>query len=133
MVVPNHDLIRFAIAALYLAVFVEASLGKFAERATPEWFAEKFKPTFLGRIPASLLWWPIAIGEFVVAVAFAAAAVALWLDNPISSALFSLGLFLATLLFSALCFGLRVTQDYPGAASAFTYGALSVVLWIGLV
>ena len=35
----------------------------------------------------------------------------------------------ASVLFTGLCFGQRVIGDYAGAASAFVYSALSVLLF----
>ncbi|MBU6160835.1 MAG: hypothetical protein KGO50_06910 [Myxococcales bacterium] len=131
MHVPNaNEWIRLAIAVLYLSVFIEASLGKFAARETPQWYLDKFASTWMGKLPLPAMWWTIAALEFAVAAAFAAGAVSIVLGNPLAEALFCTGLGLSTLTFAMLCFGLRVSQDYTGAASAFFYGALSAIIWL---
>ena len=131
MHVPNApEWIRLGIAILYLAVFIEASLSKFAARETPQWYLDKFASTWMAKLPLSAMWWTIAVLEFAVAAAFAAGAVSLVLGNPLSESLFCAGLGLSTLTFALLCFGLRVSQDYTGAANAFFYGALSAIIWL---
>jgi hypothetical protein len=129
---PGATLLPPAVEVLYLAVFAEASLGKFADRTTPGWFAEKFAGTLLGRLPAPLMWWGIAVAEFAVLVLMAAALVAHLGGNPLAGALLRWGLLGATLVFAGLCFGLRISQDFAGAANAFFYGALTLLIWIGL-
>ena len=131
MHVPNaHEWIRLGIAVLYLSVFVEASLSKFAARETPQWYLDKFASTWMAKLPLSAMWWTIAALEFAVAAAFAAAAVSLVLGNPLAESLFCVGLGLSTVTFAMLCFGLRVSQDFAGGANAFFYGALSAIIWL---
>jgi hypothetical protein len=48
-------------------------------------------------------------------------------------ALFSLAFMVATLVYAALLFGLRISQDYVGAASAFLFGAATLALWVSIV
>ncbi len=117
-----------AIAVLYLAVFVEASVSKIAALETPAWFVEKFKPTWLGRVPAPLLWWPIAVAELLVALGVGFGALGWLFDLSRAEDVLVGAQLLAVGVFAALCFGLRVSQDYVGAANAFFYGALSALL-----
>lgn len=123
------SLFLLAICILFIAVFGEASLSKFAGRETPGWFIDQFKATWLGRFPIRPQFWLIAVLEFLVAALFVAALLTgepFGVDPP---ALLGYGLLLAAVVFTMLCFGLRVSCDFAGAASAFTYAALSLLLW----
>jgi hypothetical protein len=117
-----------ALLLLFLVVFGEASLSKFFDRTTPEWFVEKYRSTWMGRLPAPLLWWSIAVFEVVTAAAFL---LALVMREPVTGEQMwtELALLLAFLVFTALCFGLRVAQDYAGAANAFFYATLTALVW----
>jgi hypothetical protein len=133
MMLPNELLIRLTVVVLFLAVFLEASLGKLTGGPVPDWFADKFRPTLLGRIPPPLLWWPIALAELAVVVLFVAAGGAAIMGHAMEDALFSLAFMTATLVYAALLFGLRISQDYVGAASAFLFGAATLALWVLIV
>ena len=124
-------LFHLLVIALFLAVFGEASLAKIVDRSTPDWFVDKYRGTWMGRLPAPLLWWTIALLELGTAGLFLAALVT---GEPFAgeTELTALGLAAATLVFVVLCFGLRVALDYAGAANAFFYAALTVLLYAAI-
>lgn len=125
------SLFPYAIVALLVAVFGEASIGKLVARETPSWFVEKFAPTWLGRLPAPLLWWSIAVAELTV-LGLALGAVVMGGFVSVNGAMLDAALLLAMLVFSGLCYGLRVSEDYVGGAQAFAYAALSGLLMASL-
>jgi hypothetical protein len=121
----------FTVVALLVAVFGEASIGKLVARETPAWFAEKFAPTWLGRLPAPLLWWSIAIAELTV-LGLAVAAIASGGFTTVNAPLLDAALLMAMVVFSGLCFGLRVAEDYVGGAQAFGYAALTGLIFASM-
>lgn len=128
----HEPLFRVIICLLYLAVIGEAGVMKFVGRTTPSWFVDQFRSTWLGRLPAAPQWWTIAFLEVATAALFLVALVRgePWHETqPYIEA----GLLSASLVFVALCFGLRVAGDFVGAASGFVYAALSLLLWAAVV
>jgi len=118
---------RIAIALLYAFMLGEAGLNKLLSGPMPDWFAEPFRKTWLGKLPIAPMYWMIALSEVAIA-GVAVASVVMgepWGEPTLLSAV-CLG---ASVLFTGLCFGQRVIGDYAGAASAFVYSALSILLF----
>ncbi len=122
-------LFHLAIALLFALVFAEASLSKFIAREVPQWFVDQFKETWLGHFPTAPQYWLIAVLEFGVFALVVASVVTGEPWEPGQNLLLGYGLLLASAVFSMLCFGLRVSFDFAGAANAFFYSALTLVLW----
>ncbi len=122
-------LFHLAVALLFLTVFAEAGISKFAAREVPQWFVDQFKDTWLGKLPAAPQFWLIATLEVAVAALVVASVVTgePWADGV--NTWLGYALLLASVVFSMLCFGLRVSFDFAGAANAFFYAALSLILW----
>lgn len=120
------------LCALYLSVLGEAALSKLIARETPTWFVEKYAGTWLGRVPAGLMWWSIAAIELAAAALFAASALSGEYQADVPSTLLYAGLLVSMGIFAALTFGLRVAFDYVGAAQTFAFGAFSAVLFVVL-
>jgi hypothetical protein len=125
----QSSLFHLAIALLYALVFAEASLSKLIAREVPQWFVDQFKDTWLGRFPSAPQYWLIALLELAV---FALVVVSVVTGEPWETGqnmYLGYALLLASAVFSLLCFGLRVSFDFAGAASAFAYSALTLILW----
>lgn len=121
---------HIAVLALFLVVFLEASLSKILAMQTPEWFAKQFSSTWLAKIaPVPLLWWTIALCELGVAVLFGIAAVRMEFLIGVSSYWTGWGLLGAMGVFTILCFGQRISFDFTGAANSFYYAGISGLLW----
>ena len=121
---------RLAIAALYAFMLGEAGLNKLLSGPMPDWFAEPFRKSWLGKLPITPMYWLIALSEVAIAaVAVAAVVMGELTGEPTLLSAVCLG---ASLLFTGLCFGQRVIGDYAGAASAFVYSALSILLFVAL-
>lgn len=120
--------LHLIICLLFAALLGEAGVTKFLERGTPSWFADKFRPTWLGAVPAPLLWWPIAVAEVATSLLFVAAVLTgeCWSGGP--ALLTQTALVAASGLFAALTMGLRLSQDFAGASAALTYFATSALL-----
>jgi hypothetical protein len=121
---------QLAVVVLFLVVFAEASLSKLLAREVPEWFSNQFKDSWLGKlVPMPFLYWPIALGELVIAGLFVLSLLTVEFKTGVPNVYMGWGCLGAMLLFAGLCFGQRVTYDYAGAANSFYYSALSGVLW----
>jgi len=121
-----------AIIALYVAVFGEAAIMKFVSRETPTWYVDQFKETWFSRMPLRAMWWLVAALELVAAGIFVAS---LATGEPFGGgevALLGWGLLLSALIFTMLCFGLRVAADFAGAANLFFYAVLTMLLWFAV-
>lgn len=122
-------LFHLAIALLLLATFAEASISKIVAREVPQWFVDQFRDTWLGKFPAAPQYWLIALLELGVA---ALVVVSIVTGEPWATGQnpwIGYALLLASAVFAMLCLGLRVSADFAGAANAFFYGALCLVLW----
>ena len=128
---PDQLLVfRLAVMLLYLLMFAEASLAKLIPREVPDWFRDQFKDTWLGRlVPAPLLFWPIALFELAIAGIFGAALVTMEFMPGAELCFAPWGCLASMLLFAGLCLGCRISYDFAGAASSFSYAALSGGLW----
>ena len=123
-------LFRLAVMLIYFLMFAEASLAKLIPREVPDWFRDQFKDTWLGRLaPAPLLFWPIALFELAIAGLFGAALVTMEFMPGAELFFAPWGCLASMLLFAGLCLGCRVSYDFAGAASSFSYSALSGLLW----
>lgn len=120
--------LHLIVCLLFAAVLGEAGITKFTGGGTPDWFAGKFKETWLGWVPASLLWWPIAVAEVAIALLFIAAVATGECWNPAPTPVTEAALVAASGLFAALTMGLRLSQDFAGASAALTYFATSALL-----
>ena len=125
----QSSLFHLAIAGLLLATFAEASLAKLLGREVPQWFVDQFKDTWLGKFPAAPQYWLIAVLELGVAVLVIGSIATGEPWNAGANPWLGYALLLGSLVFSMLCFGLRVSFDFAGAANAFFYGALCLILW----
>lgn len=120
--------LHLVICLIFAAILGEAGLTKLLGGSTPAWFAEKFATTWLAPIPAPLLWWPIAAAELAVAGLFVAAVLSGETAAGASHTLTQTALVAAAALFAALTMGLRLSQDFAGAAAAFTYFGIAALL-----
>ena len=123
-----HSLLLTVICGLYSALLGEAGLQKLIGRQTPAWFIDKFATTWMGRLPAPLLWWGIALAELSTASLFVASLVTGEPFAPGEPRLLGFALVAAASVFSGLCFGLRVASDFVGAVHAFAYAGVTLVL-----
>lgn len=114
-----------AINLLFLMIWGFAGIGKLIS-GMPEWFPEKFGPTFMGKFPGlAATFWALAIAEVS---AFGLAIVALvrmefmreplWLARMLTWSLF---------VFLMLAFGQWLTNEFTGTFQQFCYFAGTLV------
>ncbi|OJJ15525.1 DoxX family protein [marine bacterium AO1-C] len=132
---PTHsfvfglNILKTLIALYFAILFIQSGLDKVMNRAgNLSWLNEYFSKTFLkGQVPLLLL--AITITELAAGVFSAIGIVELWAAGGYSFALY--GATFAVLSFVMLFFGMRIAQDYDGAASMtnyFTIGVIAVLI-----
>ena len=125
---------RFAllgIPVLYFLTFAETAAEKFWG-GMPDWFFEKFSPTFFATIPGgvSLSFYGIALAELTVTALALATVITLLMGKPRAEFLMKATVGVSAWTFAALSFGMRLTKDYSSAAQLFYFSAFSFVLYI---
>ena len=121
-----------AIYFMFLQTFALAAGEKWLGGGVPEWFAKQFGPTFMSKFPGlAPSFFGIACGETVAALLFVASLAKGEILPDRTKPVLKLGLAFAALMFGALAFGQRLTNDFQGAANLFFYfGATLVALFI---
>jgi hypothetical protein len=113
---------------LYLTTFGLASFEKFRAGAVPDWFIQQFSGTFLNFHPGALALQFYSIATLEASVVFLLLG-SFFKREPFKAKrpILKGALFLATLVFVILGFGLRLTHDFRGAAESFSYFGVSLV------
>ncbi|MFT4703514.1 MAG: hypothetical protein ACI81R_001205 [Bradymonadia bacterium] len=123
------NLPRLIAALLPMLVLGEAALAKIIARETPSWFVDQFKETWLGKFPAGPQWWLVTLLELGAAGLLFAGLVTGEVMAGSEPVLLQYGMLLAALVFVMLTFGLRVAQDFAGAANGYFYTGVTLGLY----
>jgi len=123
---------------IYISTFGLAALGKLVpfHGQAPDWFQKQFADTFLNAFPGALTiqYYAIAALETLVTLGFIFSLLrGEFMLRPNQSKRVLLGtLLFAQAVFAMLGFGLRLIQDYRGAAELFAYFGVTLIV-IGYV
>ena len=128
---PTHsfgfgiNILKTLIALYFAILFIQSGLDKVKNRqCNLSWLTEYFSKTFLkGQVPILLL--VITITELLAGACSAIGILELWAVGGHSFALY--GATFAVLSFVMLFFGMRIAQDYDGAASMTNYFTIGVI------
>tara|TARA_Y100000589_G_scaffold282171_1_gene279524 strand:- start:308 stop:709 length:402 start_codon:yes stop_codon:yes gene_type:complete len=114
---------------MYLAIFVPATIGKFANiGGNAAYFTNLFKDTIIMSFPVSMAGHVIIIGllEGLVCLLFLAALLRReWLPTASCMMFTKLGLLTTGIVFVKLGLGMRLAKQYDAAANLFFYFALT--------
>ena len=100
----------------------------------PENFSKAFGGTFLSVFPGlTITYYQIAIMEIFTALLFMASLMRCEFFNGQPRPLLNWGMWLATLNFAMLGFGMRLVGNYQGAADLFFYLGANLVIWIFII
>lgn len=122
-----------AIQLLMLATFVLAAIAKWEPGTIPDGFIDQFGSTWLASLPGGLFlpYYTIAVTETLAAVLFIVSLVRMEFLKGRDKTFLKVGLVLALFIFVILGFGLRLTDQFSGAANLFFYfGATLLCLYI---
>ena len=110
---------------VYLSTFLTVSVQKW-KSGVPEWFKQQFQNTLLTSLPGGITlgFYTITLLETLVASLFLISLFRLEILGG-SREFMELGLALSMLTFGALGFGLRISNDFQGAANLFMYFGVS--------
>lgn len=111
------------IQLLYLSLTVITALQKIIPFQIPDWFLEKFEPTFLSYIPygISFSFVSIAALEVLISVVFVLSIANKEFLTKNSKNYLNFGFDLSMLLFLILFFGSFLAKDYQNGAIDFMY------------
>ncbi len=111
------------IQLLYLSLTVITALQKIIPFQIPDWFLEKFEPTFLSYIPygISFSFVSIAALEVLISVVFVLSIANKEFLTKNSKNYLNFGFDLSKLLFLILFFGSFLAKDYQNGAIDFMY------------
>lgn len=114
---------------LFMGTFGQASLEKLFSGGVPEWFQKQFGGTFLNPFPGSLTiqYYGLALLELCVVACFLWSGVQLEFIAGNERFFLKLALVLSLFTFFALGMGLRLTNDYQGAANLFAYFGVTLL------
>ena len=119
---------------LYLTTFGLAALTKLSPllkgwTGAPEWFQKQFGETFLNAFPGALTlnFYFIALVETAVTVLFVLSLIRREFLPGQKKSYLLFGLLVAQLGFVMLGIGLRVSQDFHGAAELFFYFGVTLI------
>lgn len=115
-----------AIYLVYGTTFSLAGGSKVKDGTVPDWFRNQFSQTFLAKFPGlSIAYWTIALLECSVPVFLILSVV-----NPV---FLGIAVGIAGIVFGILGFGLRLVNDFQGAANSFFYFAATLVTQLYLL
>lgn len=134
----NHDCIARcltvgAIYAVYGLTFALAGGFKFRDKVVPDWFKAQFGNTFVAKIPGlTIAYWKIAFLEILVPCLLIVSLVRTEFLPGSNPCFLQLAVALASVIFTMLGFGLRLVNDFQGAANSFFYftGTLITQMYI---
>ncbi len=125
-------LLILPIHLVYLAIFVPATIGKFANiEGNAAYFTGLFKDTIIMSLPVSMSTHVVIIGllEGLICLLFLIAFFRReWLSKVSCMMFTKLGLLTTGLVFIQLGLGMRLAKQYDAAASLFFYFALTHLL-----
>ena len=126
-----NNVILLPIYIVHIYTWLMASGEKFLGGPIPENFTKAFGATFLGIFPGvTVSFYQIAVMELATALLFVASLVRGEFFEGSPRPLLNWGLWLATLNFAMLGFGMRLVNNYQGAADLFQYLGANVVIWL---
>ncbi len=114
---------------LFMGTFGQASLEKFLSQGVPEWFRKQFEPTLLNPFPGSLSvqYYALALLEFGVVACFFWSGIQLEFVAGNEKTFLKAALVMALFTFFALGMGLRLSNDFQGAANLFGYFGVTLL------
>ncbi len=123
-----HNLTLIAIYLIYGATFTLAGGLKVLEKGVPSWFVDQFSKTFLRILPGTTVaYWTIALLECSVPVLLVVSLTrGEFLPGQIPVFL-ELAVALSAIVFGMLGFGLRLVNDFTGAANCFFYFGATLI------
>lgn len=122
-----------AIYAVYGSTFLLAGGMKIREGRVPQWFTDQFSKTFLAKFPGTVIaYWSIALLECLVPVLLVISLFNGEFKDGVDPVFLGSAVALAGIIFGILGFGLRLVNDFQGAANSFFYFAASLVTQIFL-
>ena len=121
----------FAIYAVYGTTFTLAGGLKVLEKGVPGWFTDQFSKTFLKSFPGiAIAYWSIALLECVVPLLLIISLFKLEFVQGEPHLFLEIAVALSAVIFGLLGFGLRLVNDFAGAANSFFYFAATLVTQI---
>jgi hypothetical protein len=114
---------------LFIGTFGQASLEKLRSGGMPDWFRKQFEGTILNPFPGSLSvqYYLLALLELCVVLCFLWSGVQLEFLAGHDRIFLKAALVLALFTFFALGLGLRLSNDFQGAANLFAYFGVTLL------
>jgi hypothetical protein len=126
-------LILIAIYFIYGTTFTLAGGLKVLEKGVPAWFTDQFSKTFLKTFPGiNIAYWSIALMECAVPVLLVISLVRTEFLPGQSPLFLQMAVALSAIIFGVLGFGLRLVNDFAGAANSFFYFGAALITHIYL-
>lgn len=111
-----------AIYAAFGGTFLLAGGSKFMERKVPDWFKAQFGKSFLNVLPGlAVSYWTIALLEILVPLLLIVSLIKSEFLLDAEHFYLQIAIALSSVIFAMLGFGLRLANDFQGAANLFFY------------